>query len=82
LSRKREQRPDAPAADDYTALRACLVGLPPTWYPDLLATLVEQSYVAGTWQPGGASRYVAQVEDRLNRAPGLAMDGLDPMRPL
>lgn len=48
----------------YEPLRDSLKGLPPTWYPDLLITIVDASYDAGVWQPGGASEFVKKVEAR------------------
>jgi hypothetical protein len=53
----------------YEALRDSLRGLPCTYYPDLLRALVEASYEAGTWQPGGASRWVVRVEEGLAEKP-------------
>jgi hypothetical protein len=53
---------------DYDEIAASLRGLPATWYPGLLRALVEASYAASTWQPGGASEFVAQIE--LGNQPG------------
>jgi NTP pyrophosphatase (non-canonical NTP hydrolase) len=60
-----EPRPDV---DDFATLRARLHHVEATWYPALLRTLVEQSYAADVWQPGGASRFVQAIEERLGVA--------------
>lgn len=53
---------------DYDEIAASLRGLPATWYPALLRALIEASYAAATWQPGGASEFVARIE--LGQPPG------------
>lgn len=38
--------------------------IPPTWYPGLLAAIVEASIKKDVWEPGGCTRYVQAVESR------------------
>jgi len=58
----------------YTDLRRMLMGLPGTWYPDLLRAMVEAAYAKGVFRPEGASGWVRNLENRLGpvgmRAPG------------
>jgi hypothetical protein len=43
---------------NYEELRAGLMNLPDTWYPDLIRALVEASYKKGVWKPNGCSTFV------------------------
>ena len=49
---------------DYGDLKKGLESLPRTWYPDLIRALVETSYRNGVWNPGGASRFISEVEKK------------------
>lgn len=47
----------------YNEINDSLKGLPRTWYPALLKTLVEEAVDKRTFAPGGAARFVQKVEE-------------------
>lgn len=48
----------------FEDVRALISDQPKTFYPALLAALVEASYKAQVWQPSGASHFVTKVEEK------------------
>lgn len=50
----------------YTELVEILKRLPPTWYPALLEVMIVAAYYQMVFVPGGASRYVADVERKIH----------------
>ncbi len=53
-----------PECRSYEEVEAALRALPRTWYPALLAAIVEASAAKGVWAPGGAALLVEKVERR------------------
>lgn len=53
---------------NYLDLRSGLEALPKTWYPDLIRAMIETAYRNNIFiVPGGASKFVANVEKRIER---------------
>jgi hypothetical protein len=71
-------RPRPDLDEDYASLRARLHHAPRTWYPGLLAALIELSYAAGCWKPGGASTFVQEVERKIRVAAALGKSDKKP----
>lgn len=55
-------------ANSYESLKKGLTGLPATWYPGILAWLVEESLTHRVWKPGGCSRLVREIEAQPRHA--------------
>ena len=52
---------------DFEDLQKGLKDLPMTWYPQLLADIVEAAYAKNVYLNGGASRHIANLEKRIGK---------------
>jgi hypothetical protein len=57
-----------PQSTRYEDIIKSIQDLPDTYYPGLLYRLLEASYTAGTWIPGGASQLAGAWEERNGKA--------------
>jgi hypothetical protein len=66
-TRKAPQSPEdnQDSTATYSDRLNLLRGLPGTWLPHMIQTLVEEAYKQHVFMPGGASAMVAEVEQRL-----------------
>ncbi len=66
------------AWDTYSELKTTLEGLPSTWYPALIGAMVNAAYSRPVFVPGGASRYIGNLEGRIGKAAAPVPDAEGP----
>jgi hypothetical protein len=52
---------------NYNDLEEGLKGLPATWYPALIISIVEIAYHKNVFVPGGASHLIQNAEERIGQ---------------